>query len=236
MAAGLPSQVIAPAAASSPHWVQHVVNWAGTSWSYHPIQAATAAVWIQVGIGLWLLTGPGRLSRLAGVASAGWGLVVWVFGESFGGVFAPGLSWLTGAPGTALCYVVAGALLALPERSWRPPLGRLMLRCLGVFLTGMAVLQAWPGRGFWQGELRGQPGSLAAMVQSMSVTSQPPVIADLVSGFGTLVRAHGFAVNLVAVAVLAVTGLAFSSGWRRLYRPALIAMGVLCAAVWVFHS
>src|SRR4029077_927794 len=29
MAAGLPSRVIAPAAASSPAWVQHLVNWAG---------------------------------------------------------------------------------------------------------------------------------------------------------------------------------------------------------------
>ncbi len=38
-----PSQVIQPAAASSPGWVQHIVNWAGTSWSYHPIQAGAAA-------------------------------------------------------------------------------------------------------------------------------------------------------------------------------------------------
>ena len=29
-------------------------------------------------------------SRAAGLASVGWGLVVWVFGESFGGIFAPG--------------------------------------------------------------------------------------------------------------------------------------------------
>jgi hypothetical protein len=51
MAIGLPSQVIQPTAASSPSWVQHVVNWAGTSWSYHPLQAGAAAVWIQAGLG-----------------------------------------------------------------------------------------------------------------------------------------------------------------------------------------
>ncbi len=50
MAAGLPGQVIEPVAASSPHWVQQVVNRAGTTWSYHPVQAGAAAVWIQVGI------------------------------------------------------------------------------------------------------------------------------------------------------------------------------------------
>ncbi len=55
MAIGLPSQVIEPAAASSPHWVQVVVNWAGTAWSYHPMQAGASAVWIQVGIGVWML-------------------------------------------------------------------------------------------------------------------------------------------------------------------------------------
>src|SRR5271165_2822312 len=62
MAAGLPSGVVEPAAASSPAWVQHLVNWAGTSWSYHPVQAGAAAVWIQVGIGLWLLAAPRGIS------------------------------------------------------------------------------------------------------------------------------------------------------------------------------
>jgi DNA replication protein DnaC len=79
-------------------------------------------VWIQAGIGLWLLAAPrGAASRLAGLTSAGWGLVVCVFGESFGGIFAPGLTWLFGAPGAALAYCAAGALVALPERSWRTP-------------------------------------------------------------------------------------------------------------------
>ena len=110
MAIGLPSQVIEPAAASSPPWVQHVVNWGGTSWSFHPLQAGAAAVWIQVGIGIWLLAAArGPLSRLAGLASAGWGLVVWVFGESFGAIFAPGLTWLFGAPGAAAIYAWRGA-------------------------------------------------------------------------------------------------------------------------------
>ena len=36
------------------------------------------------------------------------GLVVWVFGEAFGGIFAPGATWLFGAPGAVLFYCVAG--------------------------------------------------------------------------------------------------------------------------------
>src|SRR5690349_17512122 len=40
MVLGLPSQVVGPVAGSSPHWVQQVVTWAGTTWSHHPVQAA----------------------------------------------------------------------------------------------------------------------------------------------------------------------------------------------------
>jgi cytochrome oxidase Cu insertion factor (SCO1/SenC/PrrC family) len=235
MAIGLPSQVIEPTAASSPGWVQQVVNWAGTTWSYHPMQAGASAVWIQVGIGIWLLAAArGTWSRLAGLASAAWGLVVWVFGESFGGIFAPGLTWLFGAPGAVLIYVVAGTLIALPERAWHTPrLGRLTLAGLGLFLIGMAVLQAWPGRGFWRGFVHGQPGTLAAMTQSMSGTPQPGFLSAWVSAFTTFDEAHGFAVNLFVVAALAVTGAVFLSGRPRLIRPAVIGFTVVCLADWV---
>jgi len=235
MAVGLPSRVIEPTAASSPGWVQHLVNWAGTTWSYHPIQAAAAAVWIQAGIGIWMLVAArGILSRLAGLASVGWGLAVWVFGESFGGIFAPGLTWLFGAPGPVLVYCVGGALVALPERHWRAPqLGRLIPAGMGLFLAGMAVLQAWPGRGFWQGTSRGQAGTLAGLIQTMATTPQPRVLSELVSGFGSLVRAHGFAVNLFAVIALAVIGAAFLTGRRAVIRPAVIAVIALCLADWV---
>jgi len=235
MAIGLPSQVIEPAAASSPHWVQQVVNWAGTTWSYHPMQAGAAAVWIQIGIGIWMLASVrGPMSRLAGLAGAGWGLVVWVFGEAFGGIFAPGLTWLFGAPGAVLLYVVAGGLIALPERAWHTPwLGRAILAGTGLFLVGMAVLQAWPGRGFWPGISHHQPGTLASMTQDMAQTSQPGFLSAWVSAFTAFDEAHGFAVNLFTVVALALIGAAFLTGQRRLARPAVIAFTVLCLADWV---
>jgi cytochrome oxidase Cu insertion factor (SCO1/SenC/PrrC family) len=235
MAVGMPSQVIEPTAASSPTWVQDVVNWAGTNWSYHPMQAGAAAVWIQVGIGIWLLAASrGVLSRLGGLVSVGWALVVWVFGESFGGIFAPGLTWLSGAPGAVLIYAVAGGLLFLPDRAWRTlwP-GRLTLAGIGAFLVGMAVLQAWPGNGFWAGISHGHPGNLAAMVKSMAQTPQPSFLASWVNGFATFDEGHGFVVNLLVVAALAVIGAVFLTGRPRLIRPTLIAFVILCLADWV---
>ena len=235
MPGGLPSQVIEPAAQASPRWVQDLVNAGGTIWSDHPITAAAASVWIQVGIGLWLLVAPrGRWSRAAGLASVAWGLVVWAWGESFGGIFAPGLSWLTGAPGAVLLYCVAGALIALPPRAWATArTGRLLLAGAGAFFAGMAVLQAWPGRGYWQGTAHGQPGPLAGMVAGMAQASQPHVLSATVAAFGAFDEAHGFAVNLFVVIVLAATGTALLSGRRRLIRAALIAATVLCLADWV---
>jgi cytochrome oxidase Cu insertion factor (SCO1/SenC/PrrC family) len=232
MVNGLSAQVILPSASSSPLWVQHLVNFSGTILSYHPVQAAAAAVWIQVGIGLWLVAAPsGWSSRLAGLAGVAWGLIVWVFGEAFGGIFAPGLSWLTGAPGAVLIYVAAGALLVLPASAWAGPrLGRIVLAGTGLFWVGLAVLQAWPGRGYWQG---GTTGALTGMVRSMAQNSQPHAQAATVSAFGSLTSAHGFAVNLVAVLALGLLGLALLSGRRRLLDVAIPAAVVFCLADWV---
>lgn len=235
MPLGLPSQVTQPAAAGSPIWVQHLVDWGARGWSYHPIAAAAAAVWIQVGIGIWLLTAArGPASRLGGLASVGWGLLIWIFGEAFGGVLAPGLTWLFGAPGAALCYAVAGLLVALPDRAWLGPrLGRLVLGAMGLFFTGMAVLQAWPGRGYWQGTIGRQPGSLTSMIQGMAQTPQPGFLSSWVTGFGSFTAAHGFAVNLVAVVTLGAIGVALLTGPPRVLRPALVVMALLCLADWV---
>ena len=235
MAGGLAAQVIQPTAAASPPWVQHLVTWGGTIWSYHPIEAGAASVWIQVGIGAWLIVAArGTWSRLAGAVSVAWGLVVWVFGESFGGIFAPGLSWLTGAPGAVLLYVAAGALIALPEVAWRSPgFGRRMLAGIGLFFIGMAVLQAWPGRGFWQGTVDGKPGTLSGMVQTMSGTPQPHFLSALLAGFGSFATRHGFAVNLVVVIALAAMGVIFLTGNARLVRYAVWFGIAFCLADWV---
>ena len=231
MPLGLPTNVIQPSAAASPQWVQHVVNSGVSIWSNHPIQAASSAVWIQLGLGLWLIVAPrGRWSRLGGAASAGWGLVVWIFGEAFGGIFAPGATWLFGTPGAVLFYCVGGLLVALPERAFTTPrLGRIVLSLGGMFLVGMSVLQAWPGRGFWQG--RG--GTLSAMVGEMSRTSQPGFLASWVASFGSFDNAHGWAVNLFAVVALAAIGGLLISGRRRAVLAGIGALVVLCLADWV---
>src|ERR1700761_2603214 len=185
MPGGLADQVIQPAASSSPGWVQHLVNYGVTLGDAPHFEAPAASVWIQVGIGLWMLLAVrGWSARLAGLSGVAWGLVVWAFGEAFGGIFAPGLTVLFGAPGAVLLYVVAGALLALPERAWETArLGRLLLGGVGVFSLAMPLLRGGRGRGFWRGRGGGQPGSLPSMIASMASTPQPKPLDAIVRGF-----------------------------------------------------
>jgi cytochrome oxidase Cu insertion factor (SCO1/SenC/PrrC family) len=238
MPVGLPTQVVRPAASTSPGWVQHLVNNGASIWLRHPISAAASAVWIQVGIGVLLLVARrGRFSQFAGVVSVGWGLVVWVFGEAFGGILGSGQSWLFGAPGAVLLYVVAGVLIALPERAWiGQRVGRALLGVLGTFFIGMAVLQAWPGRGFWQGQRNphATAGSLTSMVQSMSKTPQPHALSSVVSSFASFDAQHGWFVNLFIVLALTGIGLAFLTGREQVTFVALVCCSILCIAVWVF--
>lgn len=140
------------------------------------------------------------------------------------------------APGAVLFYCLAGALVALPESVWSSPrLGKVVLRLMGLFFVGMALLQAWPGRGFWQGQARpsAPAGTLTGMVQQMAQTPQPPFIASWVAAFGRFDAGHGWAVNLFAVVALAGIGAGFLSGRPRPVRAAVIAGTVLCLADWV---
>jgi len=67
----------------------------------------------------------------------------------------------------------------------------------------------------------------------MSQTPQPGFLSAWVSAFAAFDEAHGFAVNVFAVVVLAVTGAALLSGRPGLIRPVLSAFVVVCLDVWV---
>ncbi len=131
--------------------------------------------------------------------------------------------------------------MACPDRAWltrpagavRAAAPRLLLAGLGLFFLGMALLQAWPGRGSWQGTLAGRPGPLTGMVRDMAATPQPGFLAGWLRGFAGLTAAHGFAVNLTVVIALAVIGAGLLSRRPALTRLALGLMVVTCLAIWV---
>jgi cytochrome oxidase Cu insertion factor (SCO1/SenC/PrrC family) len=232
MPLGMVADVVRPTASASPGWVQSIVNAGGTTWSYHPVTAAASAVWIQIGIGLLLLVAPrGLWSRLAGLGSVAWALVVWVFGETFGGIFAPGASFLFGTPGAVIFYAAAGVILTLPESYFvGERLGRLVLRVLGLFLLGMALLQAWPGRGFWQA---GRNSQISSMTSTMATIPQPHTLSSSLQAFSSFAAANALAVNLFVVVLLALTGVLLLSGRAAFCKVAAVVLAVFCLATWV---
>ena len=67
MPMGIPAQVVRPSVATAPGWASWPVLQATDAWIRHPILGATGVVWVELGLGLWLvLARRGWLSRLAG--------------------------------------------------------------------------------------------------------------------------------------------------------------------------
>src|SRR5438270_293096 len=75
------------------------------------VLANAAIAWVQIVLGLWLLTG--WLVRPALLATLAWSLAVWIWGEGLGLLLTGQASALTGAPGAVVWYGILG-LAAYP--------------------------------------------------------------------------------------------------------------------------
>ena len=110
------TQIIAPNETNQPGFVAAPIRLMA-----HLIEPRIAlfnlvAVAIQVLIGIGLIYRPTVKPAL--LTSFGWALGVWWIGEGLGGLFTGAVSPLTGAPGAALLYVLAG-LIAWPRVRWQ---------------------------------------------------------------------------------------------------------------------
>jgi len=216
--------VIEPALTGQPGWIVHLGRFAVNLWSLHTVSTDAFTVFVQVAIGLALiLGGDGIVAKLGLGVSIVWGLSVWVFGEAMGGIFGRPATWLSGAPGAVLVYVVAAVvLLAIPARRWRDEsVGRAAGSAVGGLLVATACLQALPWEGFWRA------GTLSAVFANAASNSQPSLLSAPITGVADLARAHPDAVNAIFVLVPAVLGIWLLT--RRRERSALVA-----TAGWLF--
>lgn len=138
------TDAIGSAAAGQPWIASAPVHWAAHLVAAQPVvaDAAFAGTQLLLAVGLFWR----RSARIALLASIGWALGVWVFGEGLGGVFGGGVTLLTGAPGAALLYVVV-ALAAYPAAGTRgdgqAPSVWALAGWIGTWIAA-AVLQALP--------------------------------------------------------------------------------------------
>ena len=225
MPAGFVAANLAPGVLSGPRWFGDLVGPLVRAWTRHPVVADAATVWIQVGLGLlMLLGGRGLLARIALWGSIVWSLVVWVIGEAFGGLLAAGASWLSGAPGAVLVYLLAAVLLLAPWGWWGSGgMAVIIRRAVAVWLVLTAVLQATPGEGFWK------PAGLSSPFASGASLTQGEPFGLPISRLATVSANHPVAVNVTIIAMLVVVAVAlWLSG-----RTAVVAAGIgLCLATW----
>ncbi|PSR20258.1 MAG: hypothetical protein C7B45_15720 [Sulfobacillus acidophilus] len=203
--------VVAPLIIGQPLPLAFLIELGSRLWTIHPVLGNAFATWLQITIGLLiLLGGTGRWRRIGLWLSIGWGLVVWVFGEALGSIFVNG-SWVAqGSPGSVLFYVLAAVLLLLSPTLWQSHVVSRMIRWGFVGLwTLSALLQAWPGSGWWTAN------SLSVYELSMAQMAQPSVIAAPLYWWSSAIHAHPLFWN----GLLVVTFLFLAALW--LFRPRL---------------
>jgi hypothetical protein len=197
---------------------------------YHVAVILTAhpAVWNTGFASLQLLLGLGllwrRTARVALICSIPWALGVWVIGEGFGGMFMPGTSLLTGAPGAALVYGLLAVMLLSTAADTTPRGGRIGRAGLRVGAAGWVLI--WTAGALL--ELEGV--NHAAAVPGAQIANgnfAEPALFRLIDGEGgRLIGQHGylFALVLGVLAVFIGWGI-FIPAWRR----ACLVSGIVVA-------
>lgn len=133
---GFAGDVLGNAAHSQPAPLNRVITFTETVFAAHPVTCNWVLAIAELLIGTAMTMGNhGRLTRIACVASIGWGLGVWCIGEGMGGLPTGHAASSTGAPGAAALYVVL-TIAAFPRRTAAGGEAPLPTR----FLTRMWVL------------------------------------------------------------------------------------------------
>jgi hypothetical protein len=106
------STIMQPAATGEPAWLSGLIAWSIRLVTPHLVVFNTLVVALQLTIGVLLLIGARpRLVRVGAALGIVWALTIWLFGEGLGQLLTGSGSGLAGAPGSALLYAVAAALL-----------------------------------------------------------------------------------------------------------------------------
>ena len=110
-------------------------------WNMHPLVFDVVASLIQLYIGtLFLTSNGGRTYSRIQVLAILWGILIWVFGEGFGGSLQPEATILTGFPGSVLFYVYTSFILLLSAKNYDNMIRKSSYLFGGlVFLTALIV-------------------------------------------------------------------------------------------------
>jgi hypothetical protein len=221
---GFALNVIAPAANGQPAFVADGVRFAASMIGHHPAATDLLFAGVQLALGAGLLTR--KYSKLAIVASLGWALGIWYFGEGLGGLASGGANFLSGAPGAALLYgilAIAAWPKSSPDGTDETPPKWIVPAWVSLWLS-FAVLGLLPAN-------RSSSGLITPI--STSISTVPSVLGSMdhavATGFRTL---GGLAVPLFLLVIVAIAVCALKPGPLR---NASISVASLFALVaWAF--
>lgn len=225
------SEVFAPAAEKQPSWVASPMKTFDNFYGHDLTLWNTLSGQIQVAIGLGLIVSR-RTVKPALLVSFAWSLVVWWFGEGFGGLTSNTLpAPLMGAPGAVIIYALIGLLVWPTDRSEaRSPAGTGPLGERGGQLSWCGL---WLGSALlWLVNVNRAKGATSEMIKGMAEAS-PHWLAKIQNWGVHQSAGHG---TTIAV-VLAVLSAAIALG---VFAPAPIrwaALGlgiVISLAYWLF--
>jgi hypothetical protein len=221
--------VILPNAQGQPGVISGPITWIANLIEPHVVLFNAFAATLQVLIGLGLLCR--RTVKPALLVSFAWVLGIWVTGEGLGGYFNDTANPLTGAPGAALLYLIAG-LMAWPEGivprlgMRGQQLGLLGLRgARGVFAVlwaGFAVLWLLPAN-----------DSAGAVHDAISsVPTGTGWLTSLVNDAASATAGNG---TVIALALAAISGMIAFAVARDWHMRAFLWISIAIAALfWVF--
>jgi hypothetical protein len=212
-------QLIASGAVGQPGWLHDSIIWSakfanGDLGVWNTLFALT-----QVLLGFGLLYRP--LVKPALLASFGWVLVVWWFGEAFGMLVMDMAQPLTGAPGAVLIYALVG-LVAWPNGRRGGLLG---IRGAKTMWAALWLVMAW----LWLLT----PNSSANATRDALTATDPGMgwLSSLQSHLASAAKGNGLVIALVLAAVSAAIGIAVAADWRP--RAFLALAIVLNLVYWV---
>ena len=175
--------ILAPNLQSQPAFITQIISFGirvfSANLSYFNLASGLLQVLIAV---LLIVPFNDRIQRAGLWLSVAWAFIIWIFGEGLGNLFTGSATFYTGAPGSALLYLVL-ALCLLYSLHKRLPLIAGIVFLLGALLNLMPM--------FWQPTM-------------LSMLAMTPSVSTALGAFGSQGTMVG---NLIAVDALIFLGL-----------------------------
>lgn len=179
------TQVIEPAIQGQPRFVSGPMNFGVHLLLLHPAIFDALAALTQLGIGALILWK--RTLKWGLLASVGWGFVVWIFGEGYGGIFSGHTLLLMGAPGAVIIYILL-ALAVMPSKKEGKQQHKKQSAAYWLVFVWLIL---WVGGGVYQ-MLPGQDtaSDVSSMISGMAqgapgwMASLDNHTANVINGFG----------------------------------------------------